>query len=152
MSIRHRIKGYSRSLPSLQRSDQKKALRAVIAMYRGDPEIMGDPHTDRRPLILAVDCGEVGSDNRQPVIGDTSRVHREEEHEAIATLILDEIAAERGWDERFAKTQDQLGALVRSARSEVAWGGVASGDPCDRTVKRFSGPSRSLFRSTCGCM
>ncbi len=32
--------------------------------------------------------------------------------EAIATLILDEIAAERRWDERFAKTQDQLGALV----------------------------------------
>ena len=59
----------------------------------------------------------------------------EEEQEAIATLILDEIAAERGWDERFAKTQDQLGALVRSARAEVARGDVVSGDPSDRPAK-----------------
>jgi hypothetical protein len=56
----------------------------------------------------------------------------EEEQEIIATLILDEIAAERGWDERFAKTQDQLGELVRSARAEVARGDVVSGDPSDR--------------------
>ena len=44
----------------------------------------------------------------------------EAEEEAIAALILDEIAAEQGWDERFAKTQDQLGALVQAARLEVA--------------------------------
>jgi hypothetical protein len=56
----------------------------------------------------------------------------EAEQEAIATLILDEIAAERGWDERFARTQDQLGALVRSARAEVARGEVLSGDLSDR--------------------
>jgi hypothetical protein len=55
----------------------------------------------------------------------------EEEQEAIATLILDETAAERGWDERFAKTQDQLGALVRSARAEAARGDVVSRDPSD---------------------
>jgi hypothetical protein len=55
----------------------------------------------------------------------------EEEQEAIATLILDEIAAERGWDERFAKTQDQLGDLVRSARAEIARGDVVSRDPSD---------------------
>jgi hypothetical protein len=59
----------------------------------------------------------------------------EEEQEIIATLILDEIAAERGWDERFAKTQDQLGELVRSARAEVARGDVVSGDPSDRPAK-----------------
>jgi len=56
----------------------------------------------------------------------------EEEQEVIATLILDEIAAERGWDERFAKTQDKLGALVRAARAEVAQGKVVSGDPSAR--------------------
>jgi hypothetical protein len=56
----------------------------------------------------------------------------EEDQEVIATLILDEIAAERGWDERFAKTQDKLGALVRAARAEVARGEVVSGDPSAR--------------------
>ena len=43
----------------------------------------------------------------------------EAEQEAIASPILDEIAAERGWDVRFAKTQDQLGELVRAARAEA---------------------------------
>jgi hypothetical protein len=57
------------------------------------------------------------------------------DQEAIASLILDEIAAERGWDERFARTQDQLGDLVRSARAEVARGDVQSGDPSDRAAK-----------------
>jgi len=59
----------------------------------------------------------------------------EDEQEAIATLILDvldEIAAERGWDERFAKTQDQLGALVRSARAEAVRGDVLPSNPIDR--------------------
>jgi hypothetical protein len=59
----------------------------------------------------------------------------EDEQETIAALILDEIAAERGWNERFAKTQDQLGALVRSARAEVARGDVVSRDPSDRPAK-----------------
>jgi hypothetical protein len=67
----------------------------------------------------------------EKVLAEVARLP-EEEQEVIATLILDEIAAERGWDERFAKTQDQLGALVRPARSEVAWGDVVSGDPPDR--------------------
>jgi hypothetical protein len=59
----------------------------------------------------------------------------EDEQETIAALILDEIAAERGWDERFAKTQDQLGALVRSARAEVARGDAVSPNrsDCPRT-------------------
>jgi len=43
----------------------------------------------------------------------------EAEQEAIAALILDEIAAERDWDERFAKTQDQLGVLVQSAHADL---------------------------------
>jgi len=59
----------------------------------------------------------------------------EAEQEAIAALILDEIAVERGWDERFTKTQDQLGSLVRSARVEVARGDVVSGDPSDPSAQ-----------------
>jgi hypothetical protein len=58
----------------------------------------------------------------------------EAEQEAIATLILEEIAAERGWDERFAKTQDQLGELVRAARAEVERNEVITGDPSDRSA------------------
>ena len=52
--------------------------------------------------------------------------------EAIASLILDEIRAERAWDERLAQTQDQLGELVRTAREEAAGGDVFSFDPSDR--------------------
>jgi hypothetical protein len=56
----------------------------------------------------------------------------ETQQEAIASLILDEIAAERGWEERFAKTQDQLGELVRAARAEVDRGEMLPFDPSDR--------------------
>jgi len=57
----------------------------------------------------------------------------EVEQEAIATLILDEIGAERGWEERFAKTEDQLGALVRLARAEVARSDAVSGNSSNST-------------------
>jgi hypothetical protein len=49
--------------------------------------------------------------------------------ETIASLILDEIEAERKWDGRFAKSQDQLGELVRRARSEAAQGDVLAASP-----------------------
>ncbi len=39
------------NLASLSRSDQKKALREVIAKYRDDEEIMNHPQTDARPLV-----------------------------------------------------------------------------------------------------
>jgi hypothetical protein len=55
--------------------------------------------------------------------------------EAIAALILDEIAPKRDWDKRFARTQDQLGELIRAARAEVARGDAQSGDPSDRSAK-----------------
>ncbi len=48
----------------------------------------------------------------------------EAEQESIAGLILEEIEAERGWDERFAGSQDQLAEMVRRARAEVAAGDV----------------------------
>jgi hypothetical protein len=57
------------------------------------------------------------------------------EQEAIASLILDEIAAEQGWDERFARTQNQLGELVRRARANFESGDVLPFDPSDRPQK-----------------
>jgi hypothetical protein len=59
----------------------------------------------------------------------------EAEQEAIAALILDEIAAERSWDESFSRTQDKLGALVQSARGEMARGEVSSSGPFDHPMK-----------------
>jgi len=59
----------------------------------------------------------------------------ESEQESIASLILEEIEAERRWDERFAGSQDELGELVRRARAEVAAGDVLPYDPSDRPAK-----------------
>lgn len=59
----------------------------------------------------------------------------EAEQEAIASLILDELEAERGWEARFADTQDALGELVRRARAEVAEAGALPYDPGDRPVR-----------------
>lgn len=56
----------------------------------------------------------------------------EDGQETIARMVLDEIEAERGWDERFTASQDQLAALVRRAREEVARGEVLPHDPSDR--------------------
>jgi hypothetical protein len=55
--------------------------------------------------------------------------------ETIAAMILDEIAAQRGWDERFAATQDQLGELVRSGRTEAERGDVLPFDPSNDLQK-----------------
>jgi hypothetical protein len=52
--------------------------------------------------------------------------------ETLASLILEEIEAERAWDARFAETQDQLGELVRRARADVAENGALPYDPSDR--------------------
>ena len=55
--------------------------------------------------------------------------------ESIASLILQEIEAEHGWDERFSKSQDQLGELVRRARDEVDEGETMPFDPSDRPAE-----------------
>jgi hypothetical protein len=39
-------------LPSKSRADQKEALREVISSFRRDAEVMTDPRTDPRPLML----------------------------------------------------------------------------------------------------
>jgi hypothetical protein len=40
--------------------------------------------------------------------------------ESIASLILQEIQDERGWDERFAASQDLLERLAAEAEAEIA--------------------------------
>ncbi|MSP88020.1 MAG: hypothetical protein EXQ92_04285 [Alphaproteobacteria bacterium] len=59
----------------------------------------------------------------------------EAEQDSIASLILDEIEAERGWDQRFAASQDQLAELVRRARDEAERGDVLPHDPSDRPAR-----------------
>jgi hypothetical protein len=46
------------------------------------------------------------------------------EQDAIAALILDELADERLWEEKFAGTQDKLARLAAGARADVAAGRV----------------------------
>lgn len=56
----------------------------------------------------------------------------EDEQEAIACVILDEIEAEKGWDERFARSQDRLADLARRAGDRITEGKTAPFDPSDR--------------------
>ncbi|MDQ2084291.1 hypothetical protein RA307_29230 [Xanthobacteraceae bacterium Astr-EGSB] len=49
-------------------------------------------------------------------------VQPEEKQEAMASLILDELAAERGWDERFARSEHKLADLARRAKEQHARG------------------------------
>jgi hypothetical protein len=46
----------------------------------------------------------------------------EDEQEAIASLILEEMAAEQGWQERFARSGGKLAELARHARAQHAAG------------------------------
>ncbi len=64
----------------------------------------------------------------------------EERQEAIASTILDEIGTERGWDERFAQSQDQLAELSRKAGEHIARGTTL---PYDPSPDRRSAQSRT---------
>ncbi len=44
--------------------------------------------------------------------------------DAIATLILDELADEQRWDEAFARSQDQLARLAAKVREDIRAGRV----------------------------
>ena len=46
----------------------------------------------------------------------------EDEQETIASLILEEMAAEQGWQERFARSGGKLAELARQARAQHATG------------------------------
>lgn len=51
----------------------------------------------------------------------------ETEQDAIAALILDELADERRWQESFARSQDQLARLAAKSREDIRTGRVKSG-------------------------
>lgn len=51
----------------------------------------------------------------------------EAEQDAIAALILDELADEQRWQESFARSQDQLARLAAKAREDIRAGRVKSG-------------------------
>lgn len=51
----------------------------------------------------------------------------EPEQNAIAALILDELADERRWHESFSRSQDQLARLAAKAREDIRAGRVKSG-------------------------
>ncbi|HMC64533.1 MAG TPA: hypothetical protein VKI65_06315 [Gemmataceae bacterium] len=46
------------------------------------------------------------------------------EQDAIAALILEELADERLWEQQFARSQDQLARLAEKARDDVRDGRV----------------------------
>jgi hypothetical protein len=48
------------------------------------------------------------------------------EQDAIAALIIDEMADERRWDESFARSSSGLSALVDKARQDIQQGRVRS--------------------------
>jgi hypothetical protein len=51
----------------------------------------------------------------------------EQEQDAIATLILEELADEQHWQESFARSQDQLTRLASKVRADIRTGQVKSG-------------------------
>lgn len=59
----------------------------------------------------------------------------EEEQEAYGLQLLEELENERGWNERFAKSQDVLGAMAAEAREEAARGEALPYDPSDRPAR-----------------
>ncbi len=46
---------------------------------------------------------------------------------AIATIILDELAEDKKWDESFARTESKLALLAQKARADVAAGRAREG-------------------------
>jgi hypothetical protein len=48
----------------------------------------------------------------------------EAEQDAIAALIMDELADEQRWDESFARSQEQLGNLAAKVRADIRAGRI----------------------------
>jgi hypothetical protein len=53
------------------------------------------------------------------------------EQDRIASMILEELEAEAQWQDRFRQSQDQLAALAKAARREIARGEIVERDPAD---------------------
>ena len=51
----------------------------------------------------------------------------EPEQDAIAAMILDELADERRWQESFARSQEQLARVATKVREDIRAGRVKSG-------------------------
>jgi hypothetical protein len=49
------------------------------------------------------------------------------DQDALAAIILDELADERGWQQAFAQSQDELARLAQRARDQVRTGDVRKG-------------------------
>ncbi len=56
----------------------------------------------------------------------------DEEQDAIAAMILDELEDEVRWREAFARSQDVLSRLAREAREDVARGETLPFDPASK--------------------
>lgn len=48
----------------------------------------------------------------------------EQAQDAIAVMILGQIAEDRGWDESFARSQGQLARMAEKVRADIAAGRV----------------------------
>lgn len=59
----------------------------------------------------------------EQAIGEARKLS-ESEQDAIAALILEEIADDRRWDAAFANSQDQLSKLAAKVRRNIAEGRV----------------------------
>jgi hypothetical protein len=53
----------------------------------------------------------------------------DEEQDRVAQWLLEELADERAWDEKFARSQDALSKLADQALDEIARGEVSDLDP-----------------------
>ncbi len=56
----------------------------------------------------------------------------DDEQDAIASIILDEIEDEKRWRESFANSQKALARLADQARAEIARGEVLPFDPASK--------------------
>ena len=70
----------------------------------------------------------------------------EPEQDAMASIILEELADERRWQESFARSQDKLARLAMKAREDIRAGRVQSGGFDLLGSKHFLGPSRHAAR------
>jgi hypothetical protein len=59
----------------------------------------------------------------------------EADQDRIAQLILAELQAEAGWDERFRRSQDKLSQLGNTAQEEIAKRDIVDEDPA--VTRRF---------------
>jgi hypothetical protein len=64
----------------------------------------------------------------EKVIAETAKLPQEEQ-EAFAAFMLEELQSERRWDDLFARSQDLLAKMAREAREEYRAGRTKPLDP-----------------------